>query len=149
MITGDNALTAAHVAKQVEIVKRPVLIADVWNEDCIFATTLFLVKYFFIAGLEWRTVDEEITIKMDSKVSPEHLGSQLSPYDLCITGNALEGILDLYYYNQETKISHKQRTTDTKKIDFFMNFLLPRIWVYARVSPVQKVKKNNSFSEIY
>ncbi|ORY38145.1 hypothetical protein BCR33DRAFT_754574 [Rhizoclosmatium globosum] len=65
MITGDNALTACHVAKEVGIVSKPVLILDIKDP-------------------------------------------RLAKFELCVTGRALFAAL------------------------------LPRIWVYARVSPSQK-----------
>jgi cation-transporting ATPase 13A1 len=71
MITGDNALTACHIAGEVEIVKRPCLIADVW------------------AGkLEWRSIDEKnvFPIRLDADKVP----AELKKYDLCCTGAALD-----------------------------------------------------------
>ena len=100
MITGDNALTAAHVAKQVEIVKRDVLIGDVW-EDC--------------DDFEWRSVDEKISFKADFNSGT--FDSNLKGYDLCITGRGLDKVLNT---------------------PAWAGYLLPRIWVYARVSPGQK-----------
>ena len=100
MITGDNALTACHVADEVDIVKREVLIGDTWDLDGSF---------------DWRTIDEKVKISIDpmkSEVPPK-----LLEYDLCVSGMGLD------------KIMGKQ----------CFEVLLPRIWVYARVSPNQKV----------
>jgi len=97
MITGDNALTACHVAKQVEIVKRPVLILDKHQDK-----------------LQWQNIDETLTIDMDADT--ETIDSRILEHDLCITGKALTEIKDKKCYEM----------------------LLPRIWVYSRVSPVDK-----------
>jgi cation-transporting ATPase 13A1 len=97
MITGDNALTACHIAKQVEIVKRPVLIADVYDDELI-----------------WKTIDEKISIPIN--VNNPELPLQVCKYDLCCTGSALTLLAP-------TPLFHS---------------LLPRLWVYARVSPSQK-----------
>jgi manganese-transporting P-type ATPase len=97
MITGDNALTACHIAKEVEIVTRDVLIADVWGEE-----------------LEWRSVDEKIQFKID--VNVKNVPTEIKKYDLCCTGSAL---------------------TLLAPSPLFVA-LLPRLWVYARVSPSQK-----------
>ncbi|TPX49333.1 hypothetical protein SeMB42_g02634 [Synchytrium endobioticum] len=98
MITGDNALTACHVANQVAITTREVLIADVREPS----------------GFTWRSVDESIDITIDTSLSVQD--PQLQKYDLCITG---KGLMEL----QDTPA---------------FNALLPRLWVYARVSPSQK-----------
>jgi manganese-transporting P-type ATPase len=75
MITGDNPLTAVHVARQVEIVDRDALILDL-KENPVHD-----------GDLVWRTVD-------DSKVIPvnpsEPLDASLfEEYDICVTGAAL------------------------------------------------------------
>ncbi|KAJ3378069.1 hypothetical protein HDU92_007711 [Lobulomyces angularis] len=100
MITGDNALTASHVAKEVEIVKRNVLIGDVWDEE---------------VGFEWRTVEEDVKFKIDP--TSNIMDERLAKYDLCITGRGFAEV-----FEQEC----------------WYAYLLPRIWVYARVSPSQK-----------
>lgn len=102
MITGDNALTAVHVAREVEIVKREVLIADVWDES---------------KGLEFRSIDESksFTIDVSSAIPSE---KKILDYDLCITGRGLVEVIDTPSWT---------------------GYLLPRLWVYARVSPSQKV----------
>jgi len=97
MITGDNALTACHVAKQVEIVKRPVLILD-----------------RFDGKLQWQNIDESLIIDMDP--DSETIDPRVFEHDLCITGKALSEISEKKCYQ----------------------ILLPRIWVYSRVSPNDK-----------
>jgi cation-transporting ATPase 13A1 len=99
MITGDNALTASHVAGQVAIVARPVLIGDE-GED----------------GLEWKSVDDAVSIKLDLDcLLPSD--TSVGEFDLCLTGRGLELVLG-------TKLWYA--------------YLLARVWVYARVSPTQK-----------
>jgi len=76
MITGDNPLTAVHVAREVEIVDREALILDLaenpkHDKDII-----------------WRTVDER-------KIIPVKHGEPLDKtlfeqYDICITGAAMK-----------------------------------------------------------
>lgn len=78
MITGDNPLTAVHVARDVEIVDREVLILDLKEQSTDER------------DLEWRSVDESTIIPMD----PSKLISQaiLAEYDICVTGAALRQI---------------------------------------------------------
>ncbi|KAF8664216.1 hypothetical protein AX16_000779 [Volvariella volvacea WC 439] len=76
MITGDNPLTAVHVAKDVEIVDRETLILDL-REDPRDETDLI-----------WRTVDETKIIPVNPD---EPLDSSLfDEYDICITGAAMK-----------------------------------------------------------
>ncbi|KAM3461846.1 hypothetical protein NHJ6243_004625 [Beauveria neobassiana] len=75
MITGDNPLTAVHVAREVEIVDRDVLILDAPEDD---------------KGAEhlvWRSVDDRITISVDptKPIDPKIVKDN----DLCVTGYAL------------------------------------------------------------
>jgi cation-transporting ATPase 13A1 len=71
MITGDNALTACHVAKEVEISNRNILIGDIRENK----------------ELEWWTIDETVKIKMDP--SSGKSSKDVLSYDLCVTGDAL------------------------------------------------------------
>ena len=74
MITGDNPLTAAHVARQVEIVDRDILILDSPEHDTGEA-------------LVWRSIDEKTTIPVDfNKPIDEAI---LQEKDICVTGHAL------------------------------------------------------------
>ncbi|WRT66585.1 uncharacterized protein IL334_003544 [Kwoniella shivajii] len=75
MITGDNPLTAVHVAKDVEIVDREVMILDLKEGT----TTDELV---------WKNVDETVVIPVKSS---EPFDQKLfDQYDICITGVALK-----------------------------------------------------------
>ncbi|ORX35704.1 hypothetical protein BD324DRAFT_631324 [Kockovaella imperatae] len=75
MITGDNPLTAVHVAKDVEIVDREAMILDLKEGT----TTDELV---------WKNVDETVVIPVDpSKPFDQKLFKE---YDICITGAALK-----------------------------------------------------------
>lgn len=75
MITGDNPLTAAHVARDVEIVDRNVMILDLKEGT----TTDELV---------WRNVEE--TKIIDVNPSDPFDKSIFAEYDLCITGAAMK-----------------------------------------------------------
>jgi len=75
MITGDNPLTAVHVARQVEIVDRDVLILDAPEYDDSGEK------------LVWRSVDDKINIPVDP-TQPLDL-EILKTTDLCVTGYGL------------------------------------------------------------
>ncbi|KAJ3193971.1 hypothetical protein HK101_003724 [Irineochytrium annulatum] len=97
MITGDNALTACHVATEVDIIENPALIGDVRDNE-----------------FSWQTVDDSQTFPMNLETTK--FPSELKKFDLCVTGKGLATIFH------------------TPSFDV----LLPRIRVYARVSPSQK-----------
>jgi cation-transporting ATPase 13A1 len=75
MITGDNPLTAVHVARKVEIVDREVLILDAPEHDNSGTRIV------------WRTIDDKLNIDVDptKPLDPEILETK----DICITGYAL------------------------------------------------------------
>lgn len=75
MITGDNPLTAVHVAGEVEIVDREALILDAPEDDK--------------GGdkLVWKSVDDKIVIPVDptKPIDPKIIKEK----DICVTGYAL------------------------------------------------------------
>lgn len=75
MITGDNPLTAVHVAGEVEIVDRETLILDAMEG----ATSP--------SSLVWKTPDESKVIPVDA--SDEIDESLFEQYDICMTGAAV------------------------------------------------------------
>ncbi|CAG8559023.1 16624_t:CDS:10, partial [Cetraspora pellucida] len=75
MITGDNPLTACHVAREVKILERDVLILDL-REDAQNNDDLV-----------WKSVDEKVIIPVNP-AEPIDL-SIYRDHDLCITGAAL------------------------------------------------------------
>lgn len=75
MITGDNPLTAVHVARQVEIVDRDVLILDAPEHDDSGEK------------LVWRSVDDKTNIPVDPTKALD--AEILKTKDLCVTGYGL------------------------------------------------------------
>lgn len=75
MITGDNPLTAVHVARQVEIVDRDALILDAPDNDESGE------------NLVWKSVDDKTNIPVDASAPID--SKILKDYDICITGFAL------------------------------------------------------------
>ena len=75
MITGDNPLTAVHVAREVDIVDRDVLILDAPENDNSGTR------------LVWRSIDDKFNKDVDptQDLDPEILKTK----DICITGYAL------------------------------------------------------------
>lgn len=80
MITGDNPLTAVHVAGEVEIVDRQTLILDV-REDGLSQEQL-----------SWRTTDESVVIPFNANDSLDQ--KLFDEYDICMTGAALKQFED-------------------------------------------------------
>ncbi|CAI5757681.1 unnamed protein product [Candida verbasci] len=90
MITGDNPLTACHVAKEVAITTKDVLILDTPEEHHEIGEKDNLV---------WRNVNETVVIPYHSE---DKIDLELfKKYDICLTGHALnylsnhDQILDL------------------------------------------------------
>ena len=75
MITGDNPLTAIHVARQVEIVDRDCLILDAPEND------------HSGTKLVWRSIDEKVNIPVDPTKDLDR--DILYTKDICVTGYAL------------------------------------------------------------
>lgn len=75
MITGDNPLTAVHVARQVEIVDREVLILDAPEHDDSGEK------------LVWRSIDDKTNIAVDPTQSLD--ADILRTKDICVTGYGL------------------------------------------------------------
>ena len=80
MITGDNPLTAVHVARQVEIVDRECLILDAPENDDSGTK------------LVWRSIDDKINIPVDPTKDIDY--KILTSKDICITGYALSKFTD-------------------------------------------------------
>ena len=80
MITGDNPLTAVHVARQVEIIDRDVLILDAPEHDDSGKK------------LVWRSVDDKFSKPVD--VTKPIDDDIIKDKDLCVTGYALSKFLD-------------------------------------------------------
>jgi len=122
MITGDNALTACHVAKEVHIVKRSVLIMDVRPN---------VAHVHSLKDLQWSTPDE--TMQRPVEEDPKHLLQTFWDNDVCLTGHAL------------STLAHKSGHLKIKLGEY-----LAHVRVFARTSPQEKVraslkKKNNLF----
>lgn len=81
MITGDNPLTACHVARQVGIVTKDVLILDKPESN-----------HSGDSSLEWRNVEETRIIPVNKDITFDL--KFLKENDLCITGYALNELIE-------------------------------------------------------
>lgn len=79
MITGDNPLTAVHVAKEVGIVDRETLILDRAGKDGEDA-------------LVFHNVEETITIRFDPATDKFDRVKLFDKYDIAVTGYSLEAL---------------------------------------------------------
>lgn len=67
MITGDNPLTACHVARELHFTKKPVTLILTLIDD----------EWF------WESVDGKVQLKLDDGLKKSNIHEQ---YALCITG---------------------------------------------------------------
>ncbi|KAJ2512004.1 putative cation-transporting ATPase 1 [Coemansia sp. RSA 1939] len=113
MITGDSPLTAAHVAREVGIVDRGVLIFDV---EAGSQQKQPLDSDSDNAVVVCTSVDETMRFEVDAS-DARRMQRAMDGWDLCITGAALDVL----------------RTTP-----LWSDYLMHHVWIYARVSPSQK-----------
>ncbi|KAJ1988413.1 putative cation-transporting ATPase 1 [Coemansia sp. RSA 1358] len=108
MITGDSPLTAAHVAREVVIVDRGVLIFDI-ESDTESSNSRGPV-------VTCTSVDETVRFSIDTDDAPR-MQRAMDGWDLCMTGAALDIL---------------------KETSLWRDYLMHHVWIYARVSPSQK-----------
>ena len=73
MLTGDNPLTACHVAKQLKITQRNLLVlSHVMSSDDVMSSE------------EWEWQSRDGISKASLETDPAQLGKD---YDLCVTGD--------------------------------------------------------------
>lgn len=109
MITGDNPLTAVHVAKDVEIVDRDTLILDL-REGATSAQDLV-----------WRTVDESKIIPVN--VEEPFDKSLFDEYDICVTGAALKQYEDRPAWNDLVQSTWVYARVSPSQKEFILNSL--------------------------
>ncbi len=115
MITGDAPLTACHVAKELHftakkdtLILRATAASDVKNGDSSMS-------------MQWISIDESLKLDLKgAKGGFKSVRAFFAAYDLCVTGDALNALLDHY--------------TD------YVPVLLPHVRVFARIAPKQKVR---------
>lgn len=129
MITGDNPLTACHVARELHFIqKKHTLVLQQNSNNGTSETHLRLLFLKILRGLmfflslflgvwQWESIDGSVCVPLP----PPSTSSFVSQYDLCVTGDGLD------------KLSCEPR---------LLHALLPHIRVFARVSPKQKVGPN-------
>ncbi|XP_014678073.1 PREDICTED: manganese-transporting ATPase 13A1-like [Priapulus caudatus] len=109
MITGDNPLTACHVARELRFTRK----------DATLILTSPKEKEAEELGEEglwkWLSVDEKVAFQVVPDLGYREL---INNYDLCLTGEGL------------TYLSNQHRS--------FLQRILPYVRVYARVAPKQK-----------
>ncbi|XP_046376325.1 endoplasmic reticulum transmembrane helix translocase-like [Haliotis rufescens] len=80
MITGDNPLTACHVAKELRITRRETVILQGPNDKA--------------RGWHWQSIDDRVVIPAIPMDMKKEL---LAAYDLCLTGEALTWLQTEHY----------------------------------------------------
>jgi cation-transporting P-type ATPase 13A2 len=110
IITGDNALTAIHVARQLELCQSTLLIENMKNS---LVVTQIQAERDDLHSPASPSVADYIAVQEVLQVLDQHVGSEL-----CITGSAMNLLIqeDLEYLNQ----------------------LMPHIRIFARTKPSDK-----------
>ena len=131
MLTGDNPLTACHVAKELQISKKKLLVLTL-TED---------------SGWVWQSVSGATTAAVETK--PSVLGGT---YDLCLTGDVRRASFLMRVAEDSSPLIllslHLQGLKYLLSVDNGKAFrsILPYVKVFARVAPKQKVQTLTSSS---
>lgn len=84
MITGDNPLTACHVAKKLKMATQEKML--IFNPESMY----------------WESIDQEVKISFDATPQKE----LVSKYDLCLTGDGLSRIMTFKEKNMINRLSN-------------------------------------------
>lgn len=132
MITGDNPLTACHVARELRFIqKHHTLVLQpspnqgkmgifckishtTQSNKCFENKNMMIVFFCIPVEWHWESIDGSVSVPL----TPASVSSFVHQFDLCVTGEGL------------AKLSSDHQLLHT---------LLPLIRVFARVSPKQKV----------
>jgi cation-transporting ATPase 13A1 len=88
MITGDNPLTACHVAKELHFTRKPLLVLTAPSNGTLHnKTNSSFLNQLIVFNLEaeewkWETVHKDICLP----IQPPNIRDFTRQYDLCITG---------------------------------------------------------------
>lgn len=82
MITGDNPLTACHVAKELRFTSK--------------GTNLILTLSAFNKWV-WESIDQTLQISLDKSIEDRSFSNS---YDLCVTGEVSHKVQNHYYKNK-------------------------------------------------
>jgi cation-transporting ATPase 13A1 len=80
MITGDNPLTACHVAKELHFTRKPLLVLTAPNH---------------VESNEWKW--ESVNKDINLPTQPAYIRNLTREYDLCVTGE-VNFIINLYLF---------------------------------------------------
>ncbi|CAN3360603.1 endoplasmic reticulum transmembrane helix translocase [Diutina catenulata] len=111
MITGDNPLTAVHVAKEVAIVEKEVLILDAPEEHHLVDETAY--------NLVWRSTDDSTVIPYNSDDALDM--SLFAKYDICVTGYALGYLVNHHQIIDLLKHSWVYARVSPSQKEFILN----------------------------
>uniref|UniRef100_A0A914M0I3 Cation-transporting ATPase n=1 Tax=Meloidogyne incognita TaxID=6306 RepID=A0A914M0I3_MELIC len=118
MITGDNVLTALHVANELKFIRknRVALILDQLDQNS-------QDKWL------WRSVDGTTSLTTDVLLTKNHLLARHRKFELCLTGSSFENLHNSLEF-------------------WKFRIILENVRVYARMSPKQKEKAVNSLKRM-
>ena len=119
MITGDNPLTACHVAKELKMSSKKLLILSGEGD-----------------GSHWESVSGAISLPLN--LSTADLRDK---YDLCLTGD-VSSYGQTSFYHCQLSIQGMAYLLRDCSYQQFLSFL-PHVRVFARVSPKQKVRNSS------
>jgi cation-transporting ATPase 13A1 len=137
MITGDNTLTACHVASQLQICTKPVLtLSNITTSTASVPSDSPSLP----SGWWWLSLDETIRFPALSVVSDVDSDNPCNSYDLCVpgTGDAFDFFMNhILSPQQSASLSHSTQRSKFAAPSFKQAILHVKVW--ARVSPDQKV----------
>ena len=90
MITGDNPLTACHVAKELHFTRKTLLVLTAPTKGKYLirqrrsTVVLLFISCAFVEATEWQweTVNKDIVLPLQ----PKNMREFTREYDLCVTG---------------------------------------------------------------
>lgn len=84
MITGDNPLTACHVAKELQFTRKPLLVLTAPTEGMWKNKSKYSCLWLNLESDDWKW--ESVNKDTYLPIQPAHTRNLTREYDLCVTG---------------------------------------------------------------